>query len=111
MGHLKKRQKYYMERLHGLLEEDLYAALPELKPHVVTRSRHRSMRGSGVLLSALPRLITLAVESISTYLKSHQEKCISDAVNAMRQNDATTRSICSNIPMISLCMADTTWKP
>ena len=53
-----------MERLHGLLEEDLYASLPELKPHVVTRSRHRTYRGFGVLLSALPGLITLAVAAL-----------------------------------------------
>ena len=92
MEHLKKKQKYYMERLHDLLEEDLHAALPELKPHVVMRSRHMSKRGFGVFLSAMPGLITLAVERISTYLKSCQDKCISDAVNGMRQDDAMTRN-------------------
>ena len=93
MKYLKKKEKYYMEKLHDLLEEDLYAALPELKPYVVTRSRHRSKRGSGVLLSAMPGLITLAVESISTYLNDHQEKCITDPVNAMRQDDAVARNM------------------
>ena len=71
LEHLKKREKYYMERLHGVLEEDLYAALPKLEPHVVTESRHRSYRGFGVVLSALPALITLAVESINSYLKAN----------------------------------------
>ena len=61
-----------MERFHDLLEEDLYAALPEHNPHVVTRSRHRSKRGFGVLSSAMPGLITLADESISTYFKKLQ---------------------------------------
>ena len=64
---LKKKEKYYMERLHDLLEDDLYAELLELKPYVVTRSRHRFKRGFGVLLYAMQGLITLAVESISTY--------------------------------------------
>ena len=92
MEHLKKKEKYYIERLQDLLEEDLNAAFPELKPHVITRSRHRSKRGFGVLLSAMPGLITVAVESISRYLKSCQEKCILDAVNTMRQDDAMTRN-------------------
>ena len=70
----------------------MYAALPELKPHVVTRSRHRSNRGFGVLLSAMLGFITMAVESIGTYLKSNQKKCIFDAVNAMRQDDAMARN-------------------
>ena len=62
-------------------------------PHVVTRLRHRSKRGFGMLLSAIPGLITLAVESICTYLKSHQEKCIMDAVDAVRQGDAMARNM------------------
>ena len=86
MEHFKKNEKYYMERLHSLLEEDLYAALPELKPHVVTRSRCRSLRGFGVLLFALPDLIILAVESINSYLKGHKEKHIVHAVTTMRQD-------------------------
>ena len=52
----------------------------------------RSKRGFGVLLSAMPGLITLTVESISTYLKSHQVKCISYAVNPMRQDDYIARN-------------------
>ena len=45
IDHLKKKEKYYMERLHDLLEEDLYAALPELKLQVGTKVRHRSRQG------------------------------------------------------------------
>ena len=70
----------------------MYATLPELNPHVVTRSRHRSKRGFSVLLSAMPGLITLAFVSIITYLKSYQGKCNLDAVNAMRQNVAMARN-------------------
>ena len=100
-----------MERLHDLLEEDLYAPLPELKLHVVTRSRHRSKRGFGVLLSAITGLITLEVESISTYLKSCQEKCISDDVNAMRQDDTMARKrlqqYSNDFLMYSICNVET----
>ena len=61
---LKKKEKYYMERLHDLLEEDFYAALPKLKPHVSTKVRHRSRQHLGViLLSAMLDLITLAGET------------------------------------------------
>ena len=92
MEHLKKKKKYYLERLHDLLEEYVYVVLAELKPHVATRSRHRSKRGFVVLLSAMPGLMTLAVESISAYFKSFQEKCISDAVHAMRKDNAIARN-------------------
>ena len=80
-----------MVRVYALLE-DLDAGLPKLKPHVVTRSRHRSGRGFGVLLSALPGLITLAVERISSHLKGHQEKHIAHAVTAMRQDHMSVKN-------------------
>ncbi len=88
MEHLKKKEKYYLGRLHSLLDTELYAALPELKPHVVSGKRKR--RGLQVFLSALPGLITLAVESISSFLKHKQERQISDAVKTMRQDQSLT---------------------
>ena len=42
MEHLKKKEKYHIERLHDLLEEDSYATLPKLKLHAGTKVRHRS---------------------------------------------------------------------
>ena len=70
-----------MERLHDLLEEDLYAVLPELKLHVGTRVRHGSRHGhSAILLSAMPDLITLAVESISSFTKKKQECTMNEVV-------------------------------
>ena len=38
-----------MERLHDLLEEDLYAALAKLKSHEGTKVRHRSRQGLGAI--------------------------------------------------------------
>ena len=85
--HLQKKKKHFMERLHDFLCEDLYAALPELKPHVVTKSGLRSCRGLGaILLSVVPGLITLAVESLSSYLKGRQQRRIDEAVVTIRRD-------------------------
>ena len=32
--YIKQQEKYYIERVHDLLCDDLYAALPELRPLV-----------------------------------------------------------------------------
>ena len=86
-----------MERFHGLLGH-LDALLLEHKPHVITRSRHRSHRGFGVLLSALQSLITLAVENISSYLEGHQEKHIAHAVIAMKQDNILVKNRLQQYP-------------
>ena len=31
MQHLRKKEKYFVDRLHGLLENDLYFILPQLR--------------------------------------------------------------------------------
>ena len=65
--------------------------VPELKPHVVTKSGQRSHRGLGaILLSVVPGLITLAVESISSYLKGRQQRRIDEAVVLMRRDQQMT---------------------
>ena len=91
--HLQKKKKHFIERLHDFLCEDLYAALPELKPHVVTKSGQRSHRGLGaILLSAVPGLITLAVESLSSYLKGRQQRRIDEALVTMRRDQQMTHN-------------------
>ena len=73
-----------MERLYDFLEEDLCAALPKLKPHVGTKVRCRSRWGLGaILLSAVPDLITLTKESISSFIKRKQDHRMNEAVVAM----------------------------
>ena len=82
MQHLRKKEKYFVDRLYGLLENDLYSILPQLRcgSHAVHRRR-----GLGTLvISAVTGLITLAVESLGSYLLNKQEKRIKDAVLAMR---------------------------
>ena len=88
MEHLKKKEEYYLGRLHDLLELELYAALPELRQSADLQKK-RKRRGLGIFLSALPGLITLAVESISSFLKSKQERHITDAVKTMRQDQGS----------------------
>ena len=66
MQHLRKEEKYFVDRLYGLLENDLYSILPQLRrgSHVV-----HPRRGLGTLaISAVTGLITLAVESLGSYL-------------------------------------------
>ena len=45
--HLKEKEKEYMERLHDLLEEDMYTTLPKLKLHMGTKVRCRSRQDLG----------------------------------------------------------------
>ena len=62
--------------------EDLYSALPELEPML---GPIRKRRGIGTLiLSVIPGLITLAVESVSSWIKGKQQKRVDEAVSAMR---------------------------
>ena len=89
--HLQKKKEHLMERLDDFLCEDLYAALPELKPHVVTKSGQRSCRGLGaILLSVVPGLIILLVESLSSYLKGRQQRRIDEIVVTMRRDQKMT---------------------
>ena len=82
-----------MERLHELLEEDLYVALPKLKMHVGTKVRYRSRRDLGaVLLSAMADMITLTVKSISSFIKKKHKHKMNDVVVAIREDQAFIRN-------------------
>ena len=103
--------------LRQLLNHDLYSVLPELnqtpsmykyKPHynnkpanwpdqhktkltaqVVNGTAHaRGRRGFGsILAKAIPCLITLAIESVSSYIKGRQQQRINTAVEELRSDD------------------------
>ena len=82
MEYLQQQEKYYIDKVHELLCEDLYSALPELK---LMSGPLRKRRGIGTLiLSAIPGLITLAVESVSSWIKGKQQKRVDEAVSTMR---------------------------
>ena len=100
---MKAQEKDLVGSLRTLLVDDLYAALPELKPSdkfskakrsikKIHRSKQKKSakvtvkvrRGLGaVLLSAIPGLITLAVESLNSWIKAKQNSRIDNAVTVM----------------------------
>ena len=64
----------------------MYSALPELKLTLAPSKVDRSRRGLGsLILTAIPGLITLAVESVSSWIKGKQQRRIDEAVTAMRR--------------------------
>ena len=66
----------------------------------------RPRRGLGTLvISAVTGLITLAVESLGSYLHNKQEKRINDAVLAMREDNTAVQNTFLNIQMIFSCTA------
>ena len=99
--HLKKKEKYYMERLDDVLEEHLYAALPKLKLHASTKVRHRFRWCLGAtLLSAMLDLITLTVESISPFIKMKQEHRMNKNVVGMGEDQASIAAVCECLPYV-----------
>ena len=48
--YLQQQEKYYVDRAHDLLCDDLYSALPELKPMLAPSKVDRSRRGLGSLI-------------------------------------------------------------
>ena len=100
---MKAQEKDLVGSLWTLLVDDLYAALPELRPSDKfskakrsTRKSHRSKQkklakvtekvkhGLGaVIMSAIPGLITLAVESLNSWIKAKQNSQIDNVVSVM----------------------------
>ena len=100
MQHLRKKEKYFVDQLHGLLENDLYSILPQLRrgsqaghPQTGFSPKGRPRRGLRTLvISAVTGLITLAVESLGSYLRNRQEKWINNAVLAMREDSTAVQN-------------------
>ena len=90
MQHLRKKEKYFVDRLHGLLENDLYSVLPQLRRG---SQAVRPRQGLGTLvISAVTGLITLTVESLGSYFRNKQEKWINNAVLAMREDNTVVQN-------------------
>ena len=80
--YLQQQEKYYIDKVHERMCEDLYSALAELK---LMSGPLRKRRGIGNLIfSSIPGLITLAIESVSSWIKGKQQKRVDEAVSAMR---------------------------
>ena len=88
--YLQQQEKYYIDKVHERMCEDLYSALPELRP---TLHPLRKIRGIGnLILPAIPGLITLAVESVSSWIKGKQQKRVDEAVSTMRAESQVDRN-------------------
>ena len=99
------RKKSLVHSLRQLLIHDLYSALPELDPKYVVQNNepgepltlspedekelNREKRGIGAIFSSvLPGLITLAVESLTSWIKDKQQYRINQAVDKMRKTES-----------------------
>ena len=58
-------------------------------------------------MSAIPGLITLAVESLSSWIKGKQNCGVDDAVTAMRQSDSEIRNELQQYGMTFSCVTNT----
>ena len=105
---MQGQQKSLVHGLRQPLIHDLYAALPELnpeydvqndKPNVPPSSPddekelNREKRGIGAIFSSvLPGLITLAVESLTSWIKCKQQNRINKAVDKMRKTESDVKN-------------------
>ena len=108
---MQAQVKDLLSTLWTLFVDDLYMALPELNPNHKNfrpkrslKKSHRSKqkkttkimekvkRGLGaVILSAIPGLITLAAESLSSWIKGKQNSQIDNAISIMRRSNFEIR--------------------
>ena len=106
---MQNQQKSLVHGLRQLLIHDLYAALPELHPEYEAQNDKpsespsaspddekelkRERRGIGAIFSSvLPGLITLAVESLTSWIKVKQQNRINQAVDKMRKTESDVKN-------------------
>ena len=107
--YMQTQQKSLVHSLRQLLVHDLYAALPELhqdyeiqndksdeSPSSLPEDEKelkRERRGIGAIFSSvLPGLITLAVESLTSWIKGKQQNRIHQAVDKMRKTESDVKN-------------------
>ena len=107
--YMQSQQKSLVHGLRQLLIHDLYAALPELHPEYEVQSDkpnespssspdderelNRERRGIGAIFSSvLPGVITLAVESLTSWIKGKQQNRIHQAVDKMRETESDVKN-------------------
>ena len=115
MPYIRYMQNQENSLIHGLrqlLIHDLYSALPELNPEYKVQNDEpvepqplssenekevkRDKRGIGAIFSSvLPGLITLAVESLTSWIKSKQQRRIHQAVDTMRKIESQVKNTLS----------------
>ena len=104
--YLQQQEKYYIAKVHDLLCDDLYSALPKLKLMSGPSKIDRHRRGIGSLILLIP----LAVESVSSWIKGKQQRRVDEAVTAMRMETQADRNKLNSTQMISYYMENIMWK-
>ena len=107
--YMQNQEKSLVHSLRQLFIHDLYSALPELDPEYVVQNDEPGeplplspedkkelnweKRGIGAIFSsALPGLITLAVESPTSWIKGKQQNRINQAVDKMRKTESEVKN-------------------
>ena len=107
--YMQNQEKSLVRSLRQPLIHDLYLALPELDPEYVIQNGkpgeplplspedkkelNREKRGIGAIFSSvLPGLITLAVESLTSWIKGKQQNRINQAVDKMRKTESEVKN-------------------
>ena len=123
---MQAQEKDLLGSLRTLLVDDLYATIPELnlnnkhsQPARSAKKSHRPKRkkpvkmvdkvkrGLGaVIMSVIPGLIILAMESLSSWIKGKQNRQIDNTITEMRRSNSETRNEYS-IGMTFSCMENT----
>ena len=102
-------KKNHWHSLRQLLIHNLYLVLPEWNPKCVIQNDkpgeplplspedkkelNREKRGIGTIFSSvLPGLITLAVESLTSWIKGKQQNRINQAVDKMRKTESEVKN-------------------
>ena len=106
---MQTQQKSLVHSLRQLLIHDLYAALPELHPEYEVQNDkpnespssspeykkelNRERSGIGAIFSSvLPGLITLTVESLTSWIKGKHQNRIHQAVDKMRKTELDVKN-------------------
>ena len=112
ISHMQNQEKSLVHGLRQLLINDLYSALPELNPnyrvqneepaenqHLPSKDEKDVKRKKKVIdaifSSVLPGLITLVVESFTSWIKGKQQRRIHQAVDTMRKTESEVKNTLS----------------
>ena len=110
--YMQNQEKSLVHGLRQLLIHDLYAALPELNPDSFMQDDEpaesqplssedekevkREKRGIGAIFtSVLTGLITLDVESLTSWIKDKQQRRINKAIDTMRKTESEVKNTLS----------------
>ena len=94
--HLRRKINDHTRELRRIFHTDIHELLPELKSETF-QPKSRPKRAFGLIATAITGLITLAVESLSSFLRNRQQKQMSTAVLKMRDNHNDLNTMVADI--------------